>query len=142
MSFRLPNSRFCVFERKWFPKGTPYVIFRKFFQKNRVIHVIRLILRWKSRIRWDQFDILPLNGLNLKFLFKNGYFWPKWPILTKSAKFDPLRVEILNLSQRIRDFQRKISRITCLTRYFWKYFWKVAQGVPCGILSIYIQGLQ
>ena len=57
-------------------------------------------------------------------------------ILTENAKFDPLRVKILNLSQRIRDFQPKISRNTCLTRFFWIFHRKVTQGVPFGILIL------
>ena len=52
--------------------------------------------------------------------------------MTKSTKFDPLRDKILHFSQRIRDCQCKISQTTCLTRFFWKFFRKVTQGVPCG----------
>ena len=48
----------------------------------------------------------------------------------QNAEFEPLRVEISILSQRIRDFQRKISRKTCLNRFFWKFFRKFVQGVP------------
>ena len=35
-------------------------------------------------------------------------------------------------SQRIRDFKGKISRNTCLTRFFWNFFRKVIKGVPFG----------
>ena len=70
MSFKRPNSGFSVFELWWFPKGTPFVTFRKIFQKNRVRHVFRLILPWKSRIRWDQFDIQTLSEANFEFFFE------------------------------------------------------------------------
>ena len=70
-------------------------------------------------------------------MVKIGPFGEKGLILTKNSKFDPLRVRILNLSQRIRDFQPKISRNTCLTRFFWIFHRKVTQGVvPFGILIL------
>ena len=103
------------------------------FQKNRIRHVFRLIFGWKSRIRWDKFNILILGGSNLTFWGKIGPIWPKGPILTQNAKFHPPRVKILNLSQRIRDFRPKFSPNTCLTRIFWIFRRKVIQGVPFGI---------
>ena len=60
----------------------------------------------------------------------------KQTILTENPNFEPLRVKILKISQRIRDFQPKISRNTCLTRFFWIFHRKVTQGVPFGILSL------
>ena len=45
--FNRRASRFCVFERVWFPKGITVGTFRKKFQKIRVRHVFRLILPWK-----------------------------------------------------------------------------------------------
>ena len=48
---------------------------------------------------WVKFDAL----------IEIDYFGQKGTILTKSAKFDHLRAVVLNLSQRIRDFQRKNS---------------------------------
>ena len=47
----------------------------------------------------------------------------------QNAEFEPLRVEISILSQRIRDFQRKISQITCLTQSFLEIVRNVIQGV-------------
>ena len=77
-----PTTQFCVFERWWFPKGTPLVTFRRKIPKNRVRHVFRLIFGWKSRIRWDKFNISILGGSNLAILIKISPFWPKIPNLT------------------------------------------------------------
>ena len=77
-----------------------------------------------------------MSWSNEKHLVKIGPFGQKGLILTENAKFDPLRVKILNLSQRIRDFQPKISRNTCLTRFFWIFHRKNTQGVPFGILNL------
>ena len=55
------------------------------------------------------------------------------PILTQNSKVDPLRVKISNESQLIRDFQGKISRNTCLTRFFWNFFEKLQREYPVKI---------
>ena len=52
--------------------------------------------------------------------------------MTQNSKFDTLRVQTSNYSQRIRDFQDKISLNTCLTQFFWKSFRKVTKAVPFG----------
>ena len=61
-----------------------------------------------------------LNCKLIKFwtLGQNWQLVQVIPILTKNAKFDPLRVEILNKSQYILDYQCKINRILCLNQFF------------------------
>ena len=107
-----------VFEWCYLQKVLPLLLFER---KNRFRQVFRLILRWRSRIRWDKFNILTLTWSNLHVLAKIGPFDQKGIFLTKTDQFDQFRVKISNSSQRIRDFQCKIKQNTCQTYWHKKY---------------------
>ena len=129
MTFRWPNSRFCILSECYFKRVLP-CNFSKNLQKNRDRHVIWLILHWKQRIRWVQFSILNLIATNLELWPTLALLVEERPILTRNAESNLFTVEISNLSQRIRHLVSKISHIACLTRFFGKILRKLHTEYP------------